>query len=229
MCCAALALALLAANIGAILLKAASDCHTNKPAANNTKKMHDRYLQHVFRWTTKAGSFECSSFVRLKPAAPSKSMAVWGIIFVVLLLRVSGGERAAACYLTALAATRGAALPGLGLWVTADPRLCVARARSGESFAARRVRNERCATYYKPGVQDGGGDSARALSIFFGALGLSAVHQRSGGGSEAVERRTLDRSTEDWVPGGPEHTGFFGTRPQLCRPVTQPLPHVAIA
>ena len=83
-------------------------------------------------------------------------------------------ERAAACYLTALAATRGAALPGLGLWVTADPRLCVARARSGESFAARRVRNERCATYYKPGVQDGGGDSARALSIFFGALGLSA-------------------------------------------------------
>ena len=136
--------------------------------------MHDRYLQHVFRWTTKAGSFECSSFVRLKPAAPSKSMAVWGIIFVVLLLRVSGGERAAACYLTALAATRGAALPGLGLWVTADPRLCVARARSGESFAARRVRNERCATYYKPGVQDGGGDSARALSIFFGALGLSA-------------------------------------------------------
>ena len=42
--------------------------------------MHDRYLQHVFRWTTKAGSFECSSFVRLKPAAPSKSMAVWGIM-----------------------------------------------------------------------------------------------------------------------------------------------------
>ena len=124
-------------------------------------------------------------------------MAVWGIIFVVLLLRVSGDERAAACYLTALAATRGAALPGLGLWVTADPRLCVARARSGESFAARRVRNERCATYYKPGVQDSGGDSARALSIFFGALGLSAVHQRSGGGSEAVERRPLDGFTED--------------------------------
>ena len=165
--------------------------------------MHDRYLQHVFRWTTKAGSFECSSFVRLKPAAPSKSMAVWGIIFVVLLLRVSGGERAAACYLTALAATRGAALPGLGLWVTADPRLCVARARSGESFAARRVRNERCATYYKPGVQDGGGDLARAL-FFFGALGLCAVRQRSVGGSEAVGRRPLDRSDEEGFPKAPE-------------------------
>ena len=84
-------------------LRAASLCHTNKPAASSTKKMHDRYLQHVFLCTTKAGSFECSSFVRLKPAAPSKSMAVWGIIFVVLLLRVGGGERAAAFCFEALA------------------------------------------------------------------------------------------------------------------------------
>ena len=36
----------------------------------------------MFLCTTKAGSLECSSFVRRKPAAPSKSMAVWGIIFL---------------------------------------------------------------------------------------------------------------------------------------------------
>jgi len=44
-------------------------------------------------------------------------MAVWGIIFVVLLLRVGGGERAAAFCFEALA--RHAALSWrLGWWVT---------------------------------------------------------------------------------------------------------------
>ena len=61
-------------------LRAASLCHTNKPAASSTRKMQLRYLQHVFLCTTSAGSLECSSFVLRKPAAPSKSMAVWGII-----------------------------------------------------------------------------------------------------------------------------------------------------
>ena len=79
-----------------------------------------------------------------------------------------------------------------GLWVTADPRPLVASARGGAVVRCRRVRSDSCATYYKPGVQDGGGDLARALCFFCGL-----VHQRSGGGSEAVERRPLDRFNED--------------------------------
>ena len=82
-CCAARARARFAASMGAMRLRAASLCQTNKPAANSTKKMQLRYLQHVFRCTTNAGSLECSSFVLLKPAAPlGVHGGLWDHLFV---------------------------------------------------------------------------------------------------------------------------------------------------
>ena len=162
--------------MGAIRLKAASDCHTKRPAASNTKKMHDRYLQHVLRWTTNAGSFECSSFVLLKPAAPSRSMAVCGIIVP------SRAGRCARFLVEAGAGSRRVR----GLWCARSRRSCW---RSGTRNTVRkRSQAMPCSALQRRG------DSS--LSVFF-ALCLWPVRQRSGGGREAVERRTLDRFSED--------------------------------
>ena len=42
--------------------------------------------------------------------------------------------------------------------------------------------------------------------MFF--LRLGSVHQRSGGGPEAVERRPVDRFAEEGFPGSPNVSGF---------------------
>ena len=206
MCWAALALARFAANIGAIRLKAASDCQTNNPAASRTKKMQVTYLQHVFRWTTNAGSFECSSFVLRKPAAPSRSMAVCGIMFLVgvLLRLVGGGERAAASYV-ALAATRGAFYWRLGC-VTRWVRGLWQRARCavvGEAGCATRAQ-----ALVSDAVQGSASDTRRWRSLppFFLAAGTRVA-------SAPVGDRKLSRGVLWTAPtkkgsGSPNVSGF---------------------
>ena len=168
--------------------------------------MHDRYLQHVFLCTTKAGSFECSSFVRRKPAAPSKSMAVWGIIVV----RGDGVRRT---------------FRWLGCWVTWVLRPCCARSGAAALLAA-----GECATMRAQAVLMTACRTALADAVFFyGLLSQSrraAVRERSGGGSEAVERRPVDRSAEDESRSSllvQDASRLLGS--QHKNVLTQPLPH----
>ena len=159
-------------------LSAASLCHTNKPAANSTRKMQLRYLQHVFRWTTNAGSLECSSFVLRKPAAPSRSMAVCGII------------------LSSRAGRSARFLVEAGLWVTAGPRplWCAPRRSCWRSWMRNTCAsaNERC-----PAVRSKRhAETASSLSVFF-AWDPRRRPPALSGGSEAVERRPVDRFDED--------------------------------
>ena len=176
-----------AASMGAMRLRAASLCQTNNPAASRTRKMQLRYLQHVFRWTTKAGSFECSSFVLRKPAAPSRSMAVCGII----LFR---GERRAAHFPA-----------GVGHGWSAASGARAAGAVVGEAGRATRAQ-----ALVSDAVQERASDTRRQprASLFFLPGTRGAVHQRS------VEDRKRSRclpwtASPKMGPSGPEHTGFF--------------------
>ena len=135
--------------------------------------------------------------------------------------KIIAGERAAAASYLAFAATRGTFHRRLGcgsrwvrgLWERAQWRSCWRSEMRNTCASA----GERC----RAGARKRHAETGSSLSVFFG-LGLGAVHQRSGGGSEAVEMPPLDRFTEDGSQRTRTH-GFFSARLRLCRRKTQLL------